>query len=650
MLAVPTSERQFIMSEALRKGATVDELYELTKIKHYFIGQMKELVEEEEALLAHKGSVPAADALRQAKLDGFSDKYLSQILEVPETEIRLARTAAGITEAWEGVHVSGTQDSAYYYSSYHVKDESPVNTEKPKIMILGGGPNRIGQGIEFDYCCVHAALALKKLGFETIIVNCNPETVSTDYDTSDKLYFEPLTLEDVLSIHEKEKPVGVIAQFGGQTPLNLAADLKKNGVNILGTTPETIDMAEDRDLFRAMMDKLNIPMPEAGMAVNVEEALEIANKIGYPVMVRPSYVLGGRGMEVVHDDEAMTFYMKAAVGVTPDRPILIDRFLNHATECEADAISDGEHVFVPAVMEHIELAGVHSGDSACILPSKHLTEGQIETIKDYTRKIAKEMHVVGLMNMQYAIEDGTVYVLEANPRASRTVPLVSKVCSINMVKLATEIMTAPLTGRKSPVPELHDREIPYYGVKEAVFPFNMFQEVDPLLGPEMRSTGEVLGLSSSYGKAFYKAQEATQTRLPMGGTVLISVNDRDKAELVEVARGLYEDGFKIMATGRTCDMIREAGMEAEKIAKLNEGRPNILDAITNGQIDLIVNTPNDKKGAVDDSYIRKAAIKNRVSYMTTMAAAKATAAGIRAMKNGEGAPVKSLQEYHASIQ
>lgn len=650
MLAVPTSERQFIMYEALRKGATVDELFELTKIKHYFIEQMKELVEEEEVLLAGKGQVPAADVLKQAKLDGFSDKYLSQILEVPEEKIRAARLEAGITEAWEGVHVSGTQDSAYYYSSYHMKDESPVNTAKPKIMILGGGPNRIGQGIEFDYCCVHAALALKKLGFETIIVNCNPETVSTDYDTSDKLYFEPLTLEDVLSIYEKEKPVGVIAQFGGQTPLNLAADLKKNGVNILGTTPETIDMAEDRDLFRAMMDKLNIPMPEAGMAVNVKEALEIANQIGYPVMVRPSYVLGGRGMEVVHDDEALTFYMNAAVGVTPDRPILIDRFLHHATECEADAISDGEHVFVPAVMEHIELAGVHSGDSACILPSKHLTEEQIETIKDYTRKIAREMHVVGLMNMQYAIEDGVVYVLEANPRASRTVPLVSKVCSINMVKLATEIMTSPLTGKASPVPELHDREIPYYGVKEAVFPFNMFQEVDPLLGPEMRSTGEVLGLSSSYGKAFFKAQEATQTRLPMTGTVLISVNDRDKPELEEVARALYEDGFKIMATGRTCDLIREAGMEAQKIAKINEGRPNILDAITNGQIDLIVNTPNDKKGAVDDSYIRKAAIKNRIPYMTTMAAAKATAAGIRSMKKGEGQPVKSLQEYHASIK
>ncbi len=650
MLTVPTSERQFIMYEALRKGATVDELYDLTKIKHYFIQQMKELVEEEEALLAHKGMVPAPEKLKQAKLDGFSDRYLSQILEVSEDEIREARIQAGITEAWEGVHVSGTQDSAYYFSSYHMPDTSPINTDKPQIMILGGGPNRIGQGIEFDYCCVHAAFALKKLGFETIIVNCNPETVSTDYDTSDKLYFEPLTLEDVLSIYEKEQPVGVIAQFGGQTPLNLAADLKKNGVRILGTTPETIDMAEDRDLFRAMMHKLDIPMPESGMAVNEQEALTIANQIGYPVMVRPSYVLGGRGMEVVYDDESLRFYMNAAVGVTPDRPILIDRFLNHATECEADAISDSTNVYVPAVMEHIELAGVHSGDSACILPSKHLTEEQIATIKDYTKRIACEMNVVGLMNMQYAIEDGIVYVLEANPRASRTVPLVSKVCSLNMVQIATDIMTAPLTGRPSPVPQLKDRTIPYYGVKEAVFPFNMFQEVDPLLGPEMRSTGEVLGLSSSYGKAFFKAQEATQIQLPMEGTVLISVNDRDKAELIEVARGFYDNGFQIMATGRTCDLIRDAGMKAEKIAKLNEGRPNILDAIANGRIAMIVNTPNDKKGAVDDSYIRKTAIKNRIPYMTTMAAAMATADGIRAVKNGEGMPVKSLQEYHDSVQ
>ena len=538
MLHVPTSERQFIMYEALRKGATVEELYQLTKIKHYFINQMKELVEEEEALKQYKGSVPPTDALRSAKLDGFSDKYLSLLLDVTEDEIRDARTAAGITEAWEGVHVSGTENSAYYYSSYHIEDKSPVNTDKPKIMILGGGPNRIGQGIEFDYCCVHAAIALKELGFETIIVNCNPETVSTDYDTSDKLYFEPLTLEDVLSIHEKEKPIGVIAQFGGQTPLNLASSLKKAGVNILGTTPETIDMAEDRDLFRAMMEKLDIPMPESGMAVTAEDALEIANRIGYPVMVRPSYVLGGRGMEVVYDDESMAYYMNAAVGVTPDRPILIDRFLHHATECEADAISDGENVFVPSVMEHIELAGVHSGDSACILPPKNLTEDQIATIKDYTKKIAKEMHVVGLMNMQYAIEDGRVYVLEANPRASRTVPLVSKVCNIKMVKLATDIMTGHITGRPSPIPQLKEKKFAHYGVKEAVFPFNMFPEVDPLLGPEMRSTGEVLGISAHFGEAFFKAEEATQTKLPLSGTVLISVSDRDKPEVVEVAQRL----------------------------------------------------------------------------------------------------------------
>ena len=410
MLHTVSSERQFIMYEALRKGATVEELHNLTQIKSYFIAQMKELVEEEEALLKYKGQVPPVEVLRQAKLDGFADKYLSELLEISEEAVRDARTEAGIEEGWEGVHVSATEDSAYYYSSYHIKDESPC-TDNKKIMILGGGPNRIGQGIEFDYCCVHAALALKELGFETIIVNCNPETVSTDYDTSDKLYFEPLTLEDVLSIYHKEKPLGVIAQFGGQTPLNLAADLKKYGVNILGTTPETIDMAEDRDLFREMMDKLNIPMPESGMAVNVDEALAIANKIGYPVMVRPSYVLGGRGMEVVHDDNALSFYMQQAVGVTPDRPILIDRFLHHATECEADAISDGENVFVPAVMEHIELAGIHSGDSACILPSRNLTLDQVETIKDYTSRIAKEMHVVGLMNMQYAIEGGEVYVL-----------------------------------------------------------------------------------------------------------------------------------------------------------------------------------------------------------------------------------------------
>ena len=484
MLATPSSDRHFIMYEALRKGATVDEIFDITKVKHYFVEQMKELVEEEEAIAKSKGSLPSDEQLISAKKNGFSDKYLSQILAIPEDDIRNKRIELGIEEAWEGVHVSGTKDSAYYYSTYNAKDKNPVSEEKNKIMILGGGPNRIGQGIEFDYCCVHAALALKKLGFETIIVNCNPETVSTDYDTSDKLYFEPLTLEDVLSIYKKEKPLGVIAQFGGQTPLNLAAELEKNGVKILGTSPSVIDLAEDRDLFRAMMDKLGIPMPEAGMATTVDEALEIAKKIGYPVMVRPSYVLGGRGMEVVYDDESLTDYMKAAVGVTPDRPILIDRFLNHALECEADAISDGTHAFVPAVMEHIELAGVHSGDSACIIPSVHISEENVATIKEYTKKIAEEMHVKGLMNMQYAIENGTVYVLEANPRASRTVPLVSKVCNIRMVPLATDIITSELTGRPSPVSSLKEQNIPYFGVKEAVFPFNMFPEVDPLLGPD----------------------------------------------------------------------------------------------------------------------------------------------------------------------
>lgn len=649
MLVVPTSERQFIMYEALRKGATVDELYELTKIKHYFIEQMKELVEEEEALKALSGRVPDKETLKKAKLDGFADRYLAGLLDVPEQDIRAARKEYGIEEAWEGIHVSGTEDSAYYYSSYHVEDKSPVSTGKSKIMILGGGPNRIGQGIEFDYCCVHASLALRKLGFETIIVNCNPETVSTDYDTSDKLYFEPLTLEDVLSIHEKEQPVGVIAQFGGQTPLNLAADLKKAGVNILGTTPETIDLAEDRDQFRTMMDKLGIPMPESGMAVTVDDALAIAGKIGYPVMVRPSYVLGGRGMEVVYDEESLIFYMKAAVGVTPDRPILIDRFLHHATECEADAISDGEQVFVPAVMEHIELAGVHSGDSACILPSKNLTDEQVATIKDYTRRIASEMHVVGLMNMQYAIEDGKIYVLEANPRASRTVPLVSKVCNIQMVQLATDIMTRHLTGRPSPVPQLREKAFSHYGVKEAVFPFNMFPEVDPVLGPEMRSTGEVLGLASTVGEAFYKAQEATKTCIPLSGTVLLSVNDRDKAELVELARGFHECGFDIMATGGSYAMITEAGIPAQKVNKLQEGRPNILDNIANGEIDLIINTPIGKQSAEDDSYIRKAAIKGRISYMTTMAAAQATVEGIKAVKKPDSLDVKSLQEFHRGI-
>ncbi len=649
MLAHPSSDRHFIMYEALHKGATVDEIFDITKVKHYFVRQMQELVEEEESLARSKGSLPADEALISAKKNGFSDKYLSQILEIPEDAIRAKRIELGVEEAWEGVHVSGTPDSAYYYSTYNAADKNPVS-DKPKIMILGGGPNRIGQGIEFDYCCVHASLALKELGFETIIVNCNPETVSTDYDTSDKLYFEPLTLEDVLSIYHKEKPLGVIAQFGGQTPLNLASELEKNGVKILGTPPSVIDLAEDRDQFRSMMDKLGIPMPEAGMATTVEEALEIARNIGYPVMVRPSYVLGGRGMEVVYDDESMAGYMNAAVGVTPDRPILIDRFLNHALECEADAISDGTHAFVPAVMEHIELAGVHSGDSACIIPSVHISEENVATIKEYTKKIAEEMHVKGLMNMQYAIEKGKVYVLEANPRASRTVPLVSKVCNIRMVPLATDIITSEITSRPSPVSDLREKEIPYYGVKEAVFPFNMFPEVDPVLGPEMRSTGEVLGLSPYYGEAFYKAQEATQTQLPLKGTVLISVNGKDKPEVVEIAQLFHDAGFEILATQGTYNLITETGIDAEPVKKLHEGRPNILDLITNGSIDLIINSPVGKDSVHDDSYLRKAAIKGRIPYMTTIAGARATAKGILYVQKHGNADVKSLQQLHSEIK
>ena len=649
MLRFPTSQRQFILYEALRKGATVEELYALTAIKPFFLQQMKELVEEEEALLACKGSVPPAALLRQAKLDGFSDKYLSQILAVPEDDIRAAREAEGITEAWEAVHVSGTPDSAYYYSTYHPAKATPALPGEKKIMILGGGPNRIGQGIEFDYCCVHAAKALREAGFETIIVNCNPETVSTDYDTSDKLYFEPLTLEDVLAIYRHEQPLGVIAQFGGQTPLNLASALEKNGVHILGTPPAVIDMAEDRDLFRAMMDKLGIPMPESGMASNVEEALEIAHRIGYPVMVRPSYVLGGRGMEVVYDDENLRGYMQAAVGVTPDRPILIDRFLRHALECEADAIADGTDAFVPAVMQHIELAGVHSGDSACIIPSYSIPPEQLETIKDYTRRIAKEMHVRGLMNMQYAIENGVVYVLEANPRASRTVPLVSKVCAIGMVPLATRIITREFTGEPSPLEGLTERVIPHYGAKEAVFPFNMFPEVDPLLGPEMRSTGEVLGIADTVGEAYFKAQEATKSPLPTGGTVLITVNDKDKPEVVEVARTFAKAGFRILSTSGTAALLISHGIPVEEVCKIQEGRPNCYDMITNGKVQLVVNTPVGVGRGPDDSYIRKACIRSRVPYITTIAAALASARGILAAQQGES-PVQSLQERHSHIQ
>ncbi len=649
-LAEPTSERQFILYEAIRKGAPLSKLHEMTHIKMWFLEQMKELVDLEEKILACRGGHLSDELLVQAKKDGFSDKYLAELLDVDEWELFKRRESLGMNERWDAVPVSGVKESAaYYYSTYNGEDKAPVSGGR-KVMVLGGGPNRIGQGIEFDYCCVHAAFTLRDLGFETIMVNCNPETVSTDYDTSDKLYFEPLTVEDVMSIYNKEKPLGVIVQFGGQTPLNIAAELEKRGAHILGTSPAVIDMAEDRDLFNAMMQKLNIPMPESGMAVNVDEALEIAHRIGYPMMVRPSYVLGGRGMEVVYDDNMLRDYMAAAIDVTPERPILMDRFLQNALECETDAISDGSNAFVPTVMQHIEQAGVHSGDSACVIPSVEISEENKKLIREYTTAIACEMGVVGLMNMQYAICEDKVYVLEANPRASRTVPLVSKVCNINMANIATKLMTYELTGERPDVTSFSEKAHPYYGVKEAVFPFNMFPEVDPLLGPEMRSTGEVLGLSESFGLAYYKAQEAAGAKLPLSGNALVSVNKGDRVQALEVARQLHELGFTIVSTEGCGQYFTENGVPCKILKKLQEGRPNIYDAMVNGEVDLIVNSPAGKQSKYDDSYLRKTAINKKIPYLTTMSAALASAKGIAAVIRKENGSLKSLQEYHKSLE
>ncbi|MBQ6969609.1 MAG: carbamoyl-phosphate synthase large subunit, partial [Synergistaceae bacterium] len=644
LLEYPTSERYFVIYEAFRKGATVDEIHALTHVKAYFLEEIKALADEEENIVRNFSD----EVLTQAKKDGFSDRYISELLGFSEKSIRERRESLGVVEHWEGVHVSGTESGAYYYSSYNTEGSNKVS-EKQKIMILGGGPNRIGQGIEFDYCCVHAAQSLKKLGFETIIVNCNPETVSTDYDTSDKLYFEPLTLEDVLSIYREEKPIGVIAQFGGQTPLNLASELERNGVKILGTSPEIIDLAEDRGRFKSVMDSLGIPMPESGMAATLDEARAVVSRIGYPVMVRPSYVLGGRGMEIVYDEASLENYVRAAVGVTPVRPILIDRFLNHALECEADAICDGTHAYVPAVMEHIELAGIHSGDSACFLPSRHISPEALSTIKDYTRKIAEAMHVVGLMNIQYAIEAGKVFVLEANPRASRTVPLVSKVCGIRMVPLAVEAITREITGRPSPLESLGERVIPYFGVKESVFPFNMFQEVDPVLGPEMRSTGEVLGLASMPGEAFFKAEEAAGGKLPLSGTVLIAVSDSDKRAIVPIAQKFSYAGFGILATAGTFEALRNSGVECECVGA---GRPDVLDHVINGQVQMIINTPREKALTKSGSLLRRGAVKMGIPYVTTLAAADAAIEGIMTVKakgTNSQSSLKSIKEWHSLI-
>ena len=696
MLATPSSERHFQMYEALRKGATDEQIFELTGVKAYFVQQMRELVEEEEEILKYRRAAasgthaetqsdaesqetrdegretsPLPDGLLvRAKRDGFSDKYLAQLLGVDEKAIRKRRTELGCVETWDAVPVSGVENAEYYYSTYNgSKVESPKSkvashesnedncdlrpstfdlrpSTKGRVMILGGGPNRIGQGIEFDYCCVHTAMALREAGYETIMVNCNPETVSTDYDTSDKLYFEPVTLEDVLQIYEAEKPLGVIVQFGGQTPLNLARGLKDAGCNVLGTSVDSIEAAEDRDQFHAIMDKLGIPMPESRMAADLAEALKAAGEIGYPLMIRPSFVLGGRGMEVIYDEQMLREYVAMAVGVTPDRPLYLDRFLHHALECEADALSDGKDVFIPAVMQHIELAGVHSGDSACVLPPVSIPPMQRATILDYTRRIAQELKVVGLMNMQFAIEDGKVYVIEANPRASRTVPLVSKVCGTQMARLATRLMLGETIASLG----LKEKRIPYYGVKEACLPFEKFPEVDPVLGPEMRSTGEVLGMANTFGLAYFKSQEAAGLPLPTEiGKVLFSLSDK-APDAAEAALRFADLGCTILATEGTAKFLEGKGVPCERIAKIGEGRPNVIDVITNREVELIVNTPSGRRDArADDASIRKAAIKGRIPYLTTPAAALAAARGIRTARDGEGA-VRSLQEYHATIR
>ncbi len=643
LLAYPTSERQFIMYEALRKGATVNELYDKTRIHRYFITQMKELVELEEEILKYKAKLLPDEMLLKAKEDGFSDKYLGQILNVPEKEIRERRIKLGKFQAWDAVPVSGA-DAAYYYSTYNSPDKISVSPNK-KIMILGGGPNRIGQGIEFDYCCCHAAFALRDLGYESIMINCNPETVSTDYDTSNRLYFEPLTVEDVLSIYNKEKPEGAIVQFGGQTPLNIAKELEEAGVKILGTSVESIDLAEDRERFAKTMKKLGILQPESGMASTLDGALKIAKKIDYPLIVRPSYVLGGRAMEIVYDEEMLKDYMRAAVDVSPDRPILIDKFLEDAIEAEADAISDGEEVYIPSIMEHIEEAGVHSGDSACVIPPKTIPKKHIDTIYKYTQKIAQKLRVVGLMNIQYAIANDKVYVLEANPRASRTIPIVSKVAGLSMARIATEVML----GKKLKDMNLKQKKYKHFGVKEAVFPFYMFQEVDPVLGPEMRSTGEVLGMADSAGLAYFKAQEAAGVKLPTEGSILITVADKDKKKnIAEAAKRLKEMGFKVFTTEGTRKFLDKHKVETELIKKTHEGRPNIIDAIHNKEIKLIINTPVGKHAAYDDSYIRKNAIKYKIPYITTPAAAIAVTEGIKSYLENKG-DVKSLQKYHSEI-
>jgi carbamoyl-phosphate synthase large subunit len=655
-LTVPGPDRIHWLFEALERGMTRDEVCSLTKIDPWFIRHMKDMVELDRRIAKGTLSGASAELLLEAKRSGASDEELAKLWNATAAEVRARRKELGVTPVFKRVDTCAAEFESftpYMYSTYEEEDESaPV--DRPKVVILGSGPNRIGQGIEFDYCCCHASFALKEDGYETIMVNCNPETVSTDYDTSDRLYFEPLTLEDVLAIFDREKPQGVIVQFGGQTPLNLALELKRNGAQIIGTDPESIDLAEDRRRFGRLLDEMKIPQPRAGTALASQEAVRVAAEIGLPVVVRPSYVLGGRAMVIAYDLKTVEEYVTQAAQIgnasDPRRPILIDQFLEDATEVDVDALADGEDVVIAGIMEHIEEAGIHSGDSSCVLPSVTLKASVLERIRDYTARLARALNVVGLMNVQYAIQRDTVYVLEVNPRASRTIPYVSKATGVPLAKVAARLMTGrKLRDMKLPcietngVKELAVRD--FYAVKSPVFPFSKFRGVDTILGPEMRSTGEVMGISSTFGVAFAKAQLAAGQRLPSQGTVFISVNDHDKRHITGLVQDLLAAGLKVVATRGTAAALSSFGIEVESVYKVNEGRPNIVDLIKTAKVDLVINTPLGRESFYDEKSIRRAAIRYNVPCITTLSAATAAAKGIRAMA-GHAVDIAALQDLH----
>jgi len=645
-LIYPNAERFFYIRYALQQGMSVDKIYELTKIDPWFIFNMKEIVNLEKKLEKHTLTSISPQLMHQAKEYGFSDIQLSYILKCGEQQVRKKRISMGTVAVYKLVDTCGGEvnpEKPYFYSTYEKIDESRAS-QKKKVVVLGGGPNRIGQGIEFDYCCCHAAFALREENYEPIMVNCNPETVSTDYDTSDRLYFEPLTREDVLNIVEKEKPDGVIIQFGGQTPLNLAIPLREAGVKILGTSPESIDRTEDRKRFRVLLKKLNLLQAEGGTSTSVLEAKKIAKKTGYPILLRPSYVLGGRAMELIYDEEGLNEFMKKAVKASPEHPVLIDKFLEDAIEVDVDCVSDGNQTIICGIMEHIEEAGIHSGDSACVIPPYTLSKEIQKGIKENTYALAKELHVKGLMNIQYAIKNDRIYVLEVNPRASRTVPYVSKVTGIPWAKVATQVMLGKSLKKLNISEEI---ELKYCAVKEAVFPFNRFPGIDTVLGPEMKSTGEVMGIDTSFGAAFMKSQIAAGQNVPLKGKVFVSVKDKDKRAIVFIVKKLIDLGFSIVATFGTAEVLRKSGIEVQEVFKIGEGRPDVMDLIKNNEISLIFNTPSGKKKMKEDeTKIRSEALFHYIPVITTISGSQATVNGIEAIME-KGVDVKALQDYHS---